>query len=442
MTPATQTIERVRAQPAAPGNRPTFRVWFTIVLLFLATVLNYLDRQTLAVAAPVIREEMGLSLEQMGLLFSAFFWAYAIFQVFAGILVDRVNVKWAYPVAVVGWSVAGAAAGLAGTFAMLFVLRALLAAFESANWPAALRVVTRTIPPHQRTLANGIFQSGTSIGALIAPPIMIWLITAYNWRAGFIAIGALGLVWVALWLWFFRRERSVGHDPEEVPPAADEPVAVDRSPSTIRQILRSPIFWSLAVASGFLNPVQYFYTSWLPTYYTESGEALGAALAAKLIIAYLLYDLGLYFSGALVIWLSRRLPVYRARLVSVAVGALCMLSIVSVLRLTDVNAVTAVISVATFGLGLFMPNYLAFASEVSLRRVSTVSGFLGAAGALTGAMFMWLVGWLADAGGFALPLVFVGILPVVSLIGIGNAVRLIARQHETPPPSPQPAGGL
>lgn len=432
-------------QPAAPpsaqaGGKPSFRVWFTIILLFLATVLNYLDRQTISVAAPVIREEMNLSLEQVGLLFSAFFWVYAIFQTIAGIMIDRMNVKWAYAIAVAGWSLAGAAGGLAVGFISLFMLRGLLAVFESANWPAALRVVTRTIPPNQRTLANGIFQSGTSIGALIAPPIMIFLIAQYSWRFGFVAVGLVGLLWVALWLWFFRHEKSVGHDPEQNP---DEPLPADESPYTFKQIFSSPIFWSLVVASGFLNPVQYFYTSWLPTYFTESGEGFGAGLAAKLVIAYLTYDLGLYLSGGFVIWLARRMEVYYARLVSVIVGAACMFSIVGVLALDGLTAITAIISVATFGLGLFMPNYLAFASEVSLRRVSTVSGFLGAAGALTGAFFMWLVGWLADVGGFATPLVFVGVLPLISLLGIYNTVRLIAKQHGPPaPPIAEPAAGL
>lgn len=418
---------------------PARRVWLTVGLLFLATVLNYLDRQTLAVAAPVIRAEMGLSLRQVGTLLSAFLWSYALFQVLAGVLVDRVSVKWAYAAAVAGWSLAGAAGGLATGFTSLLAFRLLLGVFESANWPAALRVVSRTVPPAQRTLANGIFQSGTSVGALVAPRLMVWLIEKHSWRGGFVVVGLAGLTWVALWLAVFRDAPAAA--PDTAPDIAGAAAgAADDAPGTLGAIVRSPIFWSLFVASAFLNPAQYFYMNWLPTYYTVSlGQAFGRALADQLTAAYFLYDVGLLSGGVAVVRLARRAPVHRARLRVAACGVPLMAAVLLAPRLAEVTLVTAAIGTAMFGLGLVMANYLAFAIDVSHARVSTVYGLLGAAGSVSGAAFTQLVGVLADAGGFALPVLMVGLMPVVTLAGIWNCVRLISRRDRARAPALTPA---
>jgi len=184
--------------------KPSTSKWFICGLLFLATVLNYLDRQTMSVSASRIAEEMDLNDSQLGQLFFAFFFANALGQLFMGPVLDRCGVVLSYAVAVATWSLAGASAALTRGFATLFATRVLLGVFESPNWLLALRVVTRIFPPSQRCLANGIFQSGTSIGALIAPPIIIYLTMAYSWRVSFVVVGAVGLVWSALWLAWFR----------------------------------------------------------------------------------------------------------------------------------------------------------------------------------------------------------------------------------------------
>lgn len=408
------------------------RKWLVIFLLFLATLLNYMDRQTIAVSASVISREFNLGDAQLGQLFFAFLFAYGIAQLFAGPVLDRFPVRLAYAGAVIAWSLAGAAAALATGFVSLFALRVLLGVCECPNWPLALRVVRRTVPPEQRALANGIFQSGTSVGALVAAPVIIWLTAAYSWRAAFVAVGALGLLWVALWLSFFRGEQD-----DTVPGAvATGSSSLDNiestrssphqsSPSSFAEIIRTRAFLGLLIATSFLNPLQYFYITWLPRYFDKyAGVGFGQELARRLVIVYLALDLGLWLGGALVLLLARKISVTGARLIITTIGALLMAAIPLVARLDNLNLITGVICLATFGLGCFMVNYLAFTSEVSATKVSTAAGLLGGTGSLTGAAFMLLVGGtIESSGSFALAFMMAGAMPLIALGGIYFATR-------------------
>lgn len=413
-----------RLRPGGTGMR-----WWVCALLFLATLLNYLDRQTLSYLVPYIRDEMKFDLERQGYLFSVFYGSYAAAQIVAGFLVDRVNVKYAYAVAVATWSLAGAAAGLATGLWSLMALRALLGIFESANWPSAMRVVSRTFPPSQRPLANGFFQSGTSVGALVAPLLLFHIHQAYGWRAGFILVGLLGFVWVGAWLAAYRPALS---DPEPAPAGA-------ASPGTLREILRSRAFWGLVVASSFLNPCMYFYVNWLPTYFKETMRGFGLKEAWLLTIIYLALDIGYLSGGAISTLLSRRFEPRRARTFVVVAGTLLMIVVtmiplaalagLEVAALRSAAVVTAIIATGALGVGWFMSNYLSFAEEVSHERVSTVSGLLGSAGSVSGAIFMWLVGVLAQrTGGFTLPFLLLGAMPLVALAGI-----LLGPRHRRAP---------
>ena len=401
--------------------KPEKRRWVVCGLIFLATLINYLDRQTISVSASKIAEEMHLTDGDLGKLFSAFLFAYGISQLIVGSLLDRFGVIAAYAFAVVAWSLAGASSDLTTGFATLFAARLLLGICEAPNWPLALRVVGRVFPPAERSLASGLFQSGTSIGALIAPPIIISLTLAYNWRVSFIVIGAVGLVWAVLWLAWFKWQPMAELN---VVPNRNADLSIsgqpDTSPSTVGEILRSRTFWGLLFANSLASPLQYFYTTCLARYFDKyAGVGFGKELAARLIVIYLALDLGLWTGGALVAFLSRRMEVRRARLVVTTIGALLMATVPLVSRLQNLNAITAVVCMATFGLGWFMVNYLSFLSEVSITRTSTVAGFSGGFGSLTGAGFVWLVGNTVErSGSFGIAFLMAGIMPLFALAGM------------------------
>jgi ACS family hexuronate transporter-like MFS transporter len=193
------TIES--ADAVAVQARPTNRwAWGICWLMFASTVLNYMDRQSMALVGPQIRDEFHLSNTEFGKVLMAFALTYAVFQLVAGYLVDRWNVRWAYAGAVAWWSLAGMAAAYSPSLAVLMLLRALLGVGESFNWPCALRVTGSILPPADRSLGNGIFNSGAAVGAVLTPLIVTLLTARYGWRTAFLVIGGLGFVWVVAWL--------------------------------------------------------------------------------------------------------------------------------------------------------------------------------------------------------------------------------------------------
>jgi ACS family hexuronate transporter-like MFS transporter len=405
--------------------KPDKRRWIICGLLFLATLLNYLDRQTISVTSSKIAAEMHLTDGALGQLFSAFLFAYGISQLVVGMILDRLGVALAYAIAVVAWSLAGASSALTTTFGMLFVTRLLLGVCEAPNWPLALRVVGRVFPAKERALASGLFQSGTSIGALVAPPVIIALTTAYNWRLSFFVVGALGLLWALLWLGWFKRQpmpglQSAPASGEVATGAGPASLIGDFTPKNLGEILRSRIFWGLLLANNIASPLQYFYVTWLPRYFEKyAGVGFGKELAHRLIVVFLALDLGLWTGGAVVALLARRMEVRKARLTVTTIGTACMAAIPLVSMTGDLNAITAVICVATFGLGWFMVNYLSFLSEVSLTKTSTVAGLSGGTGSLTGAGFIWLVGNTVEkSGGFGVAFLMAGLLPLLALGGM------------------------
>lgn len=396
------------------------RKWLIIILLFLATLLNYLDRQTISVTASVISREFSLTDAHLGQLFFAFLFAYGLAQLFIGGPLDRLSVRPAYAAAVAAWSIAGAAAGLATGFATLFGLRVLLGFCESPNWPLALRVVARSIPPDQRALATGIFQSGTSIGALVAAPLIIWLTNIYSWRFAFIAVGAVGFFWVILWWWSSRGIPDQVQDRKATDEKQDSEAQRNSSPASLGEILKARSFQGLLLGGCFLQPLQYFYTTWMPRYFDKyAGVGFGGRLATILVIIYLFLDAGFLSGGAISLKLSRRLGVERARRLVIACGVLLMMIVPLAGRLRDVNAITACICAATLGLGWVQVNFLTFTSEVSSSRTSTATGLLGGAGAISGGLFMLLVGQVVEKqGNFKAAFAMAGLLPLIALCGI------------------------
>lgn len=422
--------------------------WVLCGLLFLATFLNYLDRQTMSVTSTEIAAEMALSDADLGRLFSAFYLSYGLAQILLGAFLDRLSIVLAFALAVGAWSLAGAAAALATGFWSLFWLRALLGVCESPNWPLALRIVARTFPPGQRAFASGTFQCGTSVGAVLASPIIIYLTARYNWRVTFLVCGLVGLFWVALWLLWFRYQSATGLNlsetastlcipvrktkacdrvhgsspPQEPSPRAEDRTASDAelSPSSFRDILGSRALWGMLVSTCFLNPLQYLYFSWLPRYFQHYvGVEFGKELSSRLVLAYLAYDVGLVLAGTLVAYLARSWGSVRARLVVGAGGALCMTSIPMVSSFRDIDIITSIICLATFGLGVCIVNYLAFTAEVSAKKVSTAAGILGGAGSLAGSAFMLLVGDSVDkSGGFAFVFALAAVMPLISWAGM------------------------
>jgi MFS family permease len=213
----------------------------------------------------------------------------------------------------------------------------------------------------------------------------------------------------------------------EAEPASAGRPPVNGDPGNLAEILRSKAFLGLVLATIVLNPLEYFYVTWLPRYFDKyAGVGFGKELAARLVVAYFALDFGFFAGGGLATLLARWMGASRGRLAMSALGALCMSVVPIVTRLHDLNAITALISVAAFGSGCCVVNYLAFVAEVSSRRVSTAAGLLGGLGSLAGAGFMLLIGGVIEQShSFRIVFIMTGVMPFAGLLGLWLSARTL-----------------
>ncbi len=458
--------ERAADDPelAAPAPAADRAAWGICWLMFAATVLTYMDRQTVSLLREPIEKAFRIRSEaDFGWVISAFYLTYAVLQVPAGFLVDRRDLKWTYAAAVAWWSLAAAATAIVPGLGLLIVCRTLLGVGESFNWPTALRTTARILPPADRGLGNGIFNSGAAVGALITPAVVTYLTERYGWRSSFSVIGLSGFVWVAAWLLLVRgkpRGRMAGPGPAPADPRESRPApapAVSIGPaawafagvliaavvagtvgyrhygptaawlgvavaivgpllvaavlprerlagaswtSSLGEIVRSRRFWVLVAVSILINICWHFLLNWIPTYLKQERNLSFKAGNYLSTIPFLAADVGNLAGG----WLSRRLAAagrsaFQARLTVMAGASPLILGGLAIGLVGNDHAAVSLLSIIALGTAAFMVNYFAFTQEVSARHTGLVAGYLGALGNLFAAGFQPFTGWMHDVTG-------------------------------------------
>lgn len=302
--------------PSAAGSmKPSMRKWGNLrwwitALLFLSTVINYLDRQILSILARTIQDDLKISDLQYSYVVQAFLLAYTVAYLFAGRLTDYLGTRLSMAVFIVWWSVAGMMTSLSRGLLSLGFFRFLLGIGEPGNYTAAPKAVSEWFPPKERGLVVGIYTAGATLGATIAPPLIAYLASHFTWRAVFAVTGAAGLLWVVPWLWFYRR-------PEEHPSITDEELQHIQSNSTAsspdgampsegrwRYVLGRRETWILMFGRMITDPVWYFYLFWFPKYLTDARHLSLAEVGRIAWIVYFAADagcvLGGYLSGVLI----------------------------------------------------------------------------------------------------------------------------------------------
>jgi MFS family permease len=278
-------------QAAAISN---WRRWALIGLLFFAALINYLDRATLSVALPRISGDLHLDPTAKGVLLSAFFWSYALMQVPVGWLADRVSLRWLYAASFALWSLACGFTGLAGSLAVLILLRIILGIGEAIYLPGSIKFITITFSPEERGLPTGMFDSGIRTGLAIGAPLVAWLVTRHGWRNMFMLVGFSAIAWVLPWILLFPSRLS--HAKRERPPDAPKPAA--RKTLTFNRNL-------LGASLGFFcfGYYNYLLVTWLPDYLVEVRHLPLLKAGFLAAIPYLVWAVAEPTGG----WLSDRL---------------------------------------------------------------------------------------------------------------------------------------
>ena len=376
--------------------------WTIVALLFMATTINYVDRQVLGILAPTLGRELHWSETAYGDVVSWFSLAYALGFLAAGRLLDRIGVKRGLGGAVVAWSLAAMAHALARSATGFSLARAALGVSESAIFPGAIKSVAEWFPRRQRALAAGLFNAGTNTGAIAAPLIVIPLAQRWGWQSAFVVTGALGLVWLALWVPLYgmpeshprvsRDERTlIASDPPEKPLPSESWTAFLGYRQT----------WAFAVGKLLADPVWWFYLYWLPKFLDARYNVKLSGLTLPLIAVYLTADLGSIGGGWLSSWLiARGLSVNRARKTAMLAMALIILPTALAPLAQGMWLAIGIVAVAAAAHQAWSANVYTLASDMFPRSaVGSVVGIGAFAGAMGGVLFQRAVGRILDANG-------------------------------------------
>lgn len=442
--------------------------WWIIGLVFLATLINYIDRLTISVLAPVITRDLGLSNTEFGGIVTWFLLAYTISQALSGKLYDRIGTRLGFVVSITVWSIAAMAHAFARGLVTLSIFRFVLGLGEAGNWPGAAKTVAQWFPVRERAFGMAIFNSGAAIGSIVAPPLIVWLQLRYGWQTTFIVTGVAGFFWLALWLLFFRepaqhpwitddelkligegrneegetRGRGEGETGRQgdgeirrwgdgvlvkhnsFAPSLRPAVTVSPHPQVLlsppletpqltwASLLRYRQVWAIVLARFLTDPVWWLYITWLPKYL---ADARGFSLTKIGLFAWVPYaaaDAGSLSGG----WLSgyligRGWSVDRARKTVILLAALLMPAGILAAFVEDPLLALALIGIVLFGFQVWINNVQTLPSDFfSDRDVASVAG-LGGTGAGIGSMiFIFSTGWIVDHFSYVPVLVTAGLL--------------------------------
>jgi len=383
--------------------------WFICGLIFAATVINYIDRQMIGVLKPTLQHEFGWTEITYGDIVFWFQAAYALGFLVFGRVMDRLGVRLGYALAMILWTAAHIAHSMARSAVSFMAVRFLLGIGESGNFPAGLKAVADWFPKRERTLAIGIFNAGSNIGAILTPIIVPAITLALGWRTAFVLTGLLSLIWLPVW-WIFYRT------PEDHPKVGPAELAHIRSDGLLlmptipwRRLLSIKETWAFALGKFLIDPIWWMFLFWLPDFLVRRHGLDLTTFGPPLIAVYLMSDAGSVAGG----WFSSHLmkrgsTVNRARKLAMLVCAICILPIMFASTIDNLWLAVLIVGLATAGHQGFSATFFSLPSDVFPREaVGSVVGIGGAAGAIGGMVMAKYAGWVLDRLGTYTPIFIV-----------------------------------
>jgi ACS family hexuronate transporter-like MFS transporter len=382
--------------------------WRVLALLFFATTINYLDRIVLAVLIPVIRKDLAFSDREYGFITGAFQIAYMLGYLAAGKLIDLLGTRLGYAAAMLWWSISALMHVVSRGTWSLGLWRGMLGFGEAGNYPAAVKAVAEWFPEKERSTAVGLFNSGTTLAAVLGPPVLVVLTSAYGWRASFALTALSGLVWLLIWLAVYRR-----------PPHQMEGEALP--PVTWREALRDRRTTGIAWIKFLTDGVWWFYLFWLPPYLFDARKLNLNQIGWALPAIYMMAGVGSVAGGWLAgFWIRRGWPVANARRAVMAIVAICMPVAATAVFTSNIVLAIALISLATAGHQAWTANLFTIPSDIFPKAtVASVVGIGGCAGGLGGFLFSAILpAYVVTYFGYVPMFVLAGVLhPLAWMVG-------------------------
>lgn len=418
--PDIQAMDAVVAAPvtAAPARPMTHRRWFMLSLLLIATIINYVDRVNISIAAPFMAKDLGLDKVEMGLIFSAFAWTYAFALVPAGFIADRFGSRFTYGASLISWSAVTVCQGMVGGFASLFGLRLAIGAMEGPAFPANSRAVTVWFPARERGMASSIYVCGQYLGTALFTGLLLWLATTYDWRHVFYSTGIIGIVFGIAWLYLYRDPMNCKKvSKEELAYIEDGGGLVKSSQernkfkwAQIAELLKYRQVWAICLGKFASTSALYFFLTWFPTYLIEERHLTMVKVGIFAVLPFIGATVGVLLAGFIADWMIRRgYSLSFSRKLPLVVGSALGMSIMLV-NFTDSNEVCiALLTIAFFAQGIASSSWAAVSEIAPKELIGLTGGITSLAANIGGIVTPIVIGQILHVtGNFAWAFWFIG----------------------------------
>lgn len=405
--------------------------WYIAILLMLVTTINYIDRTSLSVAGPTLKENLHINEQQFAYIIICFQLCYMIMQPLSGRIIDWLNIRRGFTLAVIWWSIANMLHAFARTPLTFGVFRGLLGVGEAGNFPGVAKTASEWFPPKERTMATGIANIGSGTGALIAMPFVAWIIYKWGWQEAFVITGAIGFVWVALWLLLYRspdKHPCITDEEREYIRQGQQELLVEedhKEKGVWKVVLRQRNFWGIAIARFLSEPAWQFFSYWIPMYLmTQRGMDI-KQMALFAWIPFLAADLGSFVGGILSpMYQKLGLKVLTARKASMTTAAMLMPFALLIAKAPSGEWAVFWFCFGAFGHNCISATLLTLPADLFPKHtVATANGLTGGIGYFGGMLFTFTVGWLVMNLGYSPIFILIAFLDIIGAAALWLLLR-------------------
>lgn len=419
--------------------------WWVITLIFIATVINYIDRTAFALLWPEMGEDLGMDKSDYAIMLNVFMACYALGKFASGKLYDKIGTRLGFTVSIIIWSVASAFHAFARGIVSLSIFRGLLGIGEAGNWPGAVKSNGEWFPVKERAIAQGIFNAGASIGNVIAPFVIVFLYTQFGWKTTYIILGAVGLLWVIPWLflnkstpekhpWVTEEERNL------ILSSRIDVVKEDESKQakslSVGKILSYKQSWGVLSCRFFIEPIWWFFAGWMPIYLNDKFGLSIEEIANTMWISYLMAAVGSIVGGMFTGELMKKRSVDFSRKATIALGGLLILiafiGIITMVRENNFMTFIYLAGLALFGFQFAIGNIQTISSDLFRGpSVGTLAGLAGTVAAVSPMIMNWFIGEITSGGSYIPAFIAICVAVILGVLSIFFFIKNIGPVRKT-----------